>query len=128
MVQLSATQLCARACGWPVAASPAVHFTPPALSYPTPRQFLLPLALLFPVASALAGASLCLPHGSSNGGAHGKPGRGRTGASGSVLRLLVCVAPIYVWGAAITALPHKEERFLYVVYPLVRRSGAGLGK
>ncbi|KAI7842794.1 hypothetical protein COHA_003540 [Chlorella ohadii] len=82
-------------------------------------QFLLPLALLFPVASALAGASLCLPHGSSNGGAHGKPGRGRTGASGSVLRLLVCVAPIYVWGAAITALPHKEERFLYVVYPLI---------
>jgi alpha-1,2-mannosyltransferase len=30
------------------------------------------------------------------------------------------VAPLYVWIAAITALPHKEERFLYVVYPQVR--------
>jgi Alg9-like mannosyltransferase family len=30
------------------------------------------------------------------------------------------VAPLYVWIAAISALPHKEERFLYVVYPQVQ--------
>lgn len=30
------------------------------------------------------------------------------------------VAPLYVWLAAISALPHKEERFLYVVYPQVQ--------
>ena len=35
-------------------------------------------------------------------------------------RLLVAVAPVYLWLLAITSLPHKEERFLYVVYPLVR--------
>lgn len=29
------------------------------------------------------------------------------------------VSPLYVWLAAISALPHKEERFLYVVYPQV---------
>lgn len=34
-------------------------------------------------------------------------------------RLLVALSPIHVWLAATTALPHKEERFLYVVYPLV---------
>lgn len=34
-------------------------------------------------------------------------------------RLAVAVAPIWVWGAVISALPHKEERFLYPVYPLV---------
>lgn len=94
-----------------------------ALCFPlsTFSQFLLPLALLFPVAAMLAGASLCLPPGSrGSSSAHGKPGRGSTSASDGVLRLLMCVAPVYVWGAAITALPHKEERFLYVVYPLVR--------
>ena len=34
-------------------------------------------------------------------------------------RLAVAAAPVFVWGAAISALPHKEERFLYPVYPLV---------
>ncbi|KAK9814227.1 hypothetical protein WJX72_002581 [[Myrmecia] bisecta] len=33
-------------------------------------------------------------------------------------RLLASIAPLFVWLAAITALPHKEERFLFVVYPL----------
>lgn len=35
-------------------------------------------------------------------------------------RMLVAISPAWVWLAAITALPHKEERFLYVVYPLVQ--------
>ena len=34
-------------------------------------------------------------------------------------RLAVAVSSVFVWLAAISALPHKEERFLYVVYPLV---------
>ena len=34
-------------------------------------------------------------------------------------RLLLAVAPAYVWLAALTVLPHKEERFLYVTYPVV---------
>lgn len=29
------------------------------------------------------------------------------------------VAPVFVWTAAITTLPHKEERFLFGIYPLV---------
>lgn len=32
--------------------------------------------------------------------------------------LLVAVSPFFLWFAAVTALEHKEERFLYVVYPL----------
>lgn len=35
--------------------------------------------------------------------------------------VVAAVAPLWLWLAAITCLPHKEERFLYVVYPLVRR-------
>lgn len=32
--------------------------------------------------------------------------------------MAVAVSPFFLWLAAITALPHKEERFLFVVYPL----------
>ena len=42
-----------------------------------------------------------------------QPGRPRP-------RVLVAAAPIYLWLGALSMLPHKEERFLYVVYPLVR--------
>ncbi len=35
-------------------------------------------------------------------------------------RVLVAAAPVFLWLAALSMLPHKEERFLYVVYPLVR--------
>ncbi len=31
----------------------------------------------------------------------------------------MALSSVFVWLAAISALPHKEERFLYVVYPLV---------
>ena len=36
------------------------------------------------------------------------------------LRVLVAASPVCLWLAALSMLPHKEERFLYVVYPLVR--------
>ena len=35
------------------------------------------------------------------------------------IRLAIAVAPVWVWCAVISALPHKEERFLFPVYPLV---------
>ncbi len=38
------------------------------------------------------------------------------------LRMAAALAPLWLWLAAISALPHKEERFLYVVYPLVHSS------
>ena len=41
-------------------------------------------------------------------------------------RLFLAVAPAYVWLAAITALPHKEERFLYVTYPVASPTHAAL--
>ena len=34
-------------------------------------------------------------------------------------RLVLATVPLYVWLAAISMLPHKEERFLYVAYPQV---------
>ncbi|MQL98600.1 hypothetical protein Taro_031312 [Colocasia esculenta] len=33
--------------------------------------------------------------------------------------LLVVVAPIYIWLAFMSLQPHKEERFLYPIYPLI---------
>lgn len=38
--------------------------------------------------------------------------------------LAVAVSPAFLWLASITALPHKEERFLYVVYPLLIAAAA----
>lgn len=43
----------------------------------------------------------------------------KAGAGGRA-RMAVALAPVPLWLAAISALPHKEERFLYVIYPLVR--------
>lgn len=40
------------------------------------------------------------------------------GAS-TVAGVAAAAAPLWLWLAAISSLPHKEERFLYVVYPLV---------
>ena len=39
--------------------------------------------------------------------------------TGVRIRLAIAVVPVWVWGLAISLLPHKEERFLYPVYPLV---------
>lgn len=33
--------------------------------------------------------------------------------------LFVVISPIYIWLAFMSLLPHKEERFLYPIYPLV---------
>jgi alpha-1,2-mannosyltransferase len=37
--------------------------------------------------------------------------------------LVYATSPAYIWLLAISLLPHKEERFLYVVYPLVSLRG-----
>lgn len=34
--------------------------------------------------------------------------------------MAAAAAPLWLWLGIISCLPHKEERFLYVVYPLVR--------
>jgi alpha-1,2-mannosyltransferase len=82
-------------------------------------QLVLPLALALPAVAALGrGGGLDLPAGGGKRAAGGAIGGG---AGSGMLRLLACVSPAYVWLAAITALPHKEERFLYVVYPLVSK-------
>ncbi|KAK9846490.1 hypothetical protein WJX81_005211 [Elliptochloris bilobata] len=68
------------------------------------RSGALALNLALPLAAA-APLALLFRRG------HGRPG-GRA-------RMAVALAPVPLWLAAISALPHKEERFLYVVYPLV---------
>ncbi|VFQ64338.1 unnamed protein product [Cuscuta campestris] len=35
------------------------------------------------------------------------------------LELLVVVSPVYIWLAFMSLQPHKEERFLYPIYPLI---------
>jgi len=40
------------------------------------------------------------------------------------LMMLWWLSPGYIWLLAISLLPHKEERFLYVVYPMLCISGA----
>lgn len=47
------------------------------------------------------------------------PGQAAGQAGRAMLSILVVVSPIYTWLGALTALPHKEERFAYVVYPLI---------
>eukprot|EP00887_Chlorella_sp_A99_P004057 scaffold11.g4057.t1 len=68
---------------------------------------LLPLALAAPPLLLAAGARAAAPD-------PGAPG----GAGGGAASLLAALSPLYLWLAAVSALPHKEERFLYVVYPL----------
>lgn len=80
-------------------------------------QLALPLALGLPLLMALAAAALPAPAQPKRSSARSKKGSTtRRSADGA---LLWCVSPLFLWLAAITALPHKEERFLYVVYPLV---------
>ena len=68
------------------------------------------LNLVLPL--ALAGVPLLLLLG-------GRPGKRRLPS-----RVLLTLSPVAFWLAALSALPHKEERFLYPVYPLVRRAHA----
>jgi alpha-1,2-mannosyltransferase len=65
-------------------------------------QTVLPLALVFPLVALIVWAC-------------GDP---RLPSASRVGKMAVVVSPAFVWLCAISALPHKEERFLYVVYPL----------
>ncbi|CAN6443771.1 unnamed protein product [Victoria cruziana] len=40
--------------------------------------------------------------------------------------LLIVVSPIYIWLAFMSLQPHKEERFLYPIYPLICVSAAAV--
>ena len=65
----------------------------------------LPLAAAAPLVAAVAGR----------------------GAPPSGARVALAASPVITWVASVSALPHKEERFLYPVYPLVREQGGGEG-
>ncbi|KAF3791813.1 Dol-P-ManMan(6)GlcNAc(2)-PP-Dol alpha-1-2-mannosyltransferase [Nymphaea thermarum] len=41
-------------------------------------------------------------------------------------RLLIVVSPVYIWLAFMSLQPHKEERFLYPIYPLICVSAAAV--
>ena len=44
--------------------------------------------------------------------------------SSPVTLLAMRLAPMYVWLAIMFAQPHKEERFMYPIYPLICFNGA----
>ena len=50
--------------------------------------------------------------------------RGRSTTKQSPVRSMVFVAPFYLWLAIFSAQPHKEERFMYPVYPLLALNAA----
>jgi len=100
----------------------------------------LPLALALPLLAALqyllsgggGGETSFSPSGgavqSRSGGGQleatsGGPAAAAAAAvreQGAWLKVVAVLAPLWLWLSAISLLPHKEERFLYVVYPLVR--------
>jgi alpha-1,2-mannosyltransferase len=76
-------------------------------------QFILPLSLILPVVGILAWAAEAIL-----GSATAAPNINKKKKGSLDLNLFVAVSPLFLWLAAITVLPHKEERFLFVVYPL----------
>ena len=44
--------------------------------------------------------------------------------AGKLVLLAAHLMPMYLWGAVMQSRPHKEERFVYVVYPLICFSAA----
>ena len=50
--------------------------------------------------------------------------RGRATTKQSPVRIMVFVAPFYLWLAIFSAQPHKEERFMYPAYPLLALNAA----
>lgn len=50
--------------------------------------------------------------------------RQQTGTKQSILRGIVFVSPFYLWLAIFTLQPHKEERFMYPVYPFLALNSA----
>lgn len=83
-------------------------------------QLVLPLALLMPILSFIYSTAIKFNHQKqSNKGKDVFAPRQENGNKSPDARLLLCISPCFVWLGAISMLPHKEERFLYVVYPLL---------
>lgn len=97
-------------------------------------QLVLPLALCITPWLALLGSlftrnSLSNTHSTTRGREEGSdttattmPRKERKWYDG--LMMMWWLSPAYIWLLAISLLPHKEERFLYVVYPILCLSGA----
>lgn len=66
--------------------------------------------LLAAAAGPLVGAELLL--------------RNRTSAKRTSIRSLVFVSPFYLWLTIFSVQPHKEERFMYPIYPLLSLNAA----
>lgn len=49
---------------------------------------------------------------------------GLTYYAAKLMTLALVLSPVYLWAGVLSAMPHKEERFLYVVYPLICLAGA----
>jgi alpha-1,2-mannosyltransferase len=50
--------------------------------------------------------------------------RGKEPGSAPVIRRISFVLPFHIWFSFMTAMPHKEERFLFLVYPTLCLAGA----
>lgn len=50
--------------------------------------------------------------------------RSRTTPTQAVLRSITLTAPFYMWFGIFTSQPHKEERFMYPVYPFITLNAA----
>lgn len=46
-------------------------------------------------------------------------GKPRPGSTSPYVTLAFRLAPVYIWFAIMTAQPHKEERFMFPIYPLL---------
>jgi alpha-1,2-mannosyltransferase len=49
---------------------------------------------------------------------------GQPASHASSLRLLTYLSPVYLWLAIFTVQPHKEERFMFPIYPLIALNAA----
>ncbi|KAG7673727.1 hypothetical protein Ndes2437B_g01890 [Nannochloris sp. 'desiccata'] len=75
-------------------------------------QFILPLSLILPLVGMLSWVAKGINTRSVS------TTKKKAQRRSLDLNLCIAVSPLFLWLAAITALPHKEERFLFVVYPL----------
>jgi len=83
-----------------------------------------PLVFLALAAPFLRPISNWLSHSEDTSIEFNEKKKGLMNSQGGYLDLWRIWAPFYVWFALMSSLPHKEERFLYISYPLICVSGS----